>query len=83
MFEQVTQVRCCTDHLLEVVEHDQNVPLADVCGEVTGRAERVRNRFEHERFIPYRREIDPADAVEASAESLCRFECEPRLAGAS
>ena len=60
------------DHLLEVVEQQQELALADVLGEAVLRPERLRDRLRHERGVAQRGQADPEDA---------RLECGHELGG--
>ena len=72
--EQRRELGRCLDHLLEVVEHEQQLPLADVLGEAVLGAERLGDRLRDERGVAERREADPEDA---------RLEARDELAAAS
>ncbi len=50
------------DHLLQVVEQEQQLPLADVLGKAVLGAERLGDRLRDERRIAERGEPDPEDA---------------------
>ena len=50
------------DHLLEVVEQQQQLALADVLGELVLGAQRLRDRLDHQRRVTQRRKPDPEDA---------------------
>ena len=50
------------DHLLEVVEEQEQLALADVLGEAVLGAERLRDRLRDERGVAQRGEPDPEDA---------------------
>ena len=72
------------DHLLEVVEEEQQLPLADVLGEAVPGAERLRDRLGDERGVAQRGEPDPEDAgLVRRDERRRRLEREPRLARAA
>ena len=78
------ELRRRLDHLLEVVEQEQQLALADVLGEAVLGAERLRDRLGHERRVAQRREADPEDAgLEGGHELGRRLEREPRLARAA
>ena len=53
---------CGLDHLLEVVEEQEQLPFADVLGEAVLRAERLRDRLGDQSGVAERREPDPEDA---------------------
>ena len=63
MLHKPGQFRRCLDHLLQVVEKEEHLPLADVLGQTVPRAERVRDRLRDERVIPKGCEGYPRDAV--------------------
>ena len=50
------------DHLLEVVEQQQQLALADVLGEAVLRPQRLRDRLGHQRRLAQRDKRDPEDA---------------------
>ena len=52
----------CLDHLLEVVEQEQHLALADVLGQAVLGTERLRDRLRDERRIAQRGQADPEDA---------------------
>ena len=58
--------------MLEVVEHEQQLAIADVVGEHLLRTERLRDRFDYERGIADRRQPDPEDAGTEMGDELCR-----------
>ena len=72
------------DHLLEVVEEEQHLPLADVVGQVVLGAERLGDRLGHERGIAERGQPDPEDAgLELGHELGRSLDRQPRLARAA
>ena len=72
------------DHLLEVVEQEQQLALADVLGEAVLGAERLRDRLGDERRVAERGEPDPEDARLVLGHELGGgLEREPRLARAA
>ena len=72
------------DHLLEVVEQEQQLALADVLGETVLGAERLGDRLGDERGIAERGEADPEDAcLVLGDERGGRLDREPRLARAA
>ena len=79
--EQLPQRAGRLDHLLEVVEQDEQPLVADVLGELGPRPERLRRRREHELRVPQRRKRHPPDAlgIPLRAGRGC-LEREPRLA---
>ena len=75
---------CCVDHLLEVVEQQQQLALADVPGKVVLCAERLRDRLGHERRVAQRRQPNPEDAcLVFRNERRRRLQRKPRLARAT
>ena len=71
------------DHLLQVVEEEQHLPLADVLGEAVLGAERLGDRLGDERGVAQRGEPDPEDArLVLRDECGSRLEREPGLARA-
>ena len=78
--EQRGELRRCVDHLLEVVDDEQQLPLADVLGEAVPRAERARDRLRDERGVAERGEADPEDArLEGRDERGGGLDRDPRL----
>ncbi len=72
------------DHVLEVVENEEQSCVADVLGEAGPRAERLRDRLDDERRVAQLREADPEDAVRVVADDLRRsLDREPRLSRAA
>ncbi len=72
------------DDLLQVVEQEQQLPLADVFGEAVLDPERLRDRLGDERRVAKRGEPDPEDAcLVLGNERGGRLEREPRLARAA
>ena len=78
------ELRRGLDHLLEVVEQEEHLPLADVLGEPVLRAERLRDRLRHERGLAEGGEPDPEDTRLVRRDELRRgLESEPGLARAA
>ena len=74
------ELRRCVDHLLEVVNDEQQLPLADVLGEAVAGAEGARNRLCDERRVAKRGEADPEDArLEGGDERGGGLDRDPRL----
>ena len=70
--------------MLEVVENDQQLALADVLGDTVPSAERQADRAEHARRLPERGKPDPEDACgEGGNERGGSLDREPRLAAAA
>ena len=59
------------DHLLEVVEQQEQLALADVPRKLLLRPEALRDRLGHEGGIAQRRETDPEDTVAMLGDELC------------
>ena len=59
--EEGSEGRGALDHLLQVVEQEEHLPVCDVLGERVLGAERLRDRFRHERGISERRKPDPEE----------------------
>ena len=79
--EQLRELGRRLDHLLEVVEQQQELALADVLGEAVLRPQRLRDRLGHERRVAQRGQADPEDArLERGHELGGDLEREPRLA---
>ena len=74
------EIRCRLDHLLEVVEQQQELALADVLREAVLRPERLRDRLGHERRVAQRGQADPEDA---GRERRARARRRPRARAAS
>ena len=71
------------DHLLQVVEEEQHLALADVLGEAVLGAERLGDRLRDERGVAQGGEPDPEDAcLVLGDECGSRLEREPGLARA-
>ena len=68
------------DHLLEVVEQEEQLALGDVLGEAVLGAERLGDRLDDERRVAERGEPDPEDAVPCSRRRAPRL---PRSRAAS
>ncbi len=78
------ELRRRLDHLLQVVEQQQQLPLADVLGEPVRGAERLRDRLGDERRIAERGQADPEDArLVLGHERRRRLDREPCLARAA
>ena len=72
------------DHLLQVVEEEQHLALADVLGEAVLGAERLGDRLRDERGVAQGGEADPEDArLVLGDECGGRLEREPGLARAA
>ena len=70
--------------VLEVVEHDQHLPDADLGGELPARPDRLRDRLAETPGLVHVCEIDPEDAAGvARHRGACCCEGQPRLAGAA
>ena len=68
------------DHLLQVVEKEEHLPLADVRGESVPRSERLRDRLRHERGLAEGGESDPEDTRLVRRDELGRsFQSEASL----
>ena len=68
------------DHLLQVVEHEQELLVADVPRELLLRPQRLRHRVHDQRRIADRRQPDPEDPGSELAHQLPgRLERQPRL----
>ena len=87
--QQRADLRRGLDHLLDVVEDEQQAAAAECPGELLGErpitgvadAERVRDRREHEAGLQYGREVDEHHAVgECGLHLACRRHREPALA---
>jgi len=63
MLDKVGQCRRCLDHLLQVVEDEQHLPLADVLRQPVARTDTAPDRLGHETRIAQRSEAHPEDAV--------------------
>ena len=75
------EVGCDFDDLLQVVEQEQQLPLADVVGEAVFRAEGLPDRFEDKCRVTQHRKADPEHAgLELSDQLRSRLDREPRLA---
>ena len=78
--QECRELGCSLDHLLEVVEQEQELALADVLGEAVLRAEGLRDRLGDERRVAQRGEPDPEDAcLVRGDEGGGGLEREPRL----
>ncbi len=76
------ELRCRLDHLLQVVEKQQQLPLADVLGEPVRGAERLRDRLGDECRIAERGKADPEDTrLVLGHEGGRRLDREPGLPG--
>jgi hypothetical protein len=72
------------DHLLKVVDEEQQLALGDVRGEAVLGPQRLRDRLGYERWVAQGGERDPEHAcLVLRDKSGGRLEREPRLAGAS
>ena len=72
------------DDLLEVVEDEQQLALADMAPQVVTGAEHARDLLEHELRLLDRRQLEPEDAgPELGHELRRRLDGEARLAGAT
>ena len=82
--EERRELGRCLDHLLEVVEEEQQLSLADVRRETILGAERLGDRLDDERGIAERGETDPEDAcLVGRGRARRRLEREPGLPGAA
>ena len=82
--EQLRELGRRLDHLLEVVEQQQELALGDVLGEAVLRPERLRDRLGHERGVAQRGQADPEDTrLERGHELGGDLQREPRLARAA
>ena len=78
--EQSGELACGVDHLLEVVEEQEQLPLADVLREPVLRAQQLTDRLGHERWVAQPRQTDPEDAgLEVADELSPGLQREPRL----
>ena len=78
--EQRRERRCSVDHLLEVVEQQQQPTLTDVRGKFILGAERMRDRLEDKRRSAQCRQPDPEDAgLVVRDERPCRLQGQARL----
>ena len=68
--DEVGERRPRLDHLLEVVEDEEHLALADVVGEVVLGPERLRDLVGDERRVAERRELDPERAGLVIADQL-------------
>ena len=79
--EQLREFARGLDHLLEVVEQQQELAFGDVLGEAVLRPKRLRDRLRHERRVAERGQADPEDArLEGGHELGGDLEREPCLA---
>ena len=82
--EQLRELGRRLDHLLEVVEQQQELALADVLGEAVLRPQRLRDRLGHERGVAQCGQADPEDPrLERGHELGGNLEREPRLSRAA
>ena len=80
-FDQRGQLGSRLDHLLKVVEQEQERALADVLGKSVFRPQRLRDRLLNQLRITKRRQSDPEDAVLELGNEFCRgLDRQPRLA---
>jgi hypothetical protein len=80
--EQLCELGRALDHLLHVVEEEQQLALGHVLGEAVLRAERLRDRPHDERRLVQRGEPDPEDAAPEIRDELGgSLDREPCLAG--
>ena len=78
--EQRRERRCSIDHLLEVVEQQQQPTLTDVRGKFILGAERMRDRLDDKRRSAQCRQPDPEDAgLVVRDERPCRLQRQARL----
>ena len=72
------------DHLLQVVEEEEHLPIGDVLGETVLRAERLRDLLRDERCLTERGEPDPEDpCLVGGDERRCGLNRETGLAGSA
>jgi hypothetical protein len=83
-FDERGELRRGIDHLLEVVEEQQELPLADVLQEPVLRPERLRDLVRDQYRVAERRQADPEDArLELRNERGGGLDREPSLARAA
>ena len=78
--EERRELRRRGDHLLEVVDEDQQLALADVLGEPVPRAECARDGLRDQSRIAERGKVDPVDACAVLGDEARRL---PRARGGS
>ena len=82
--EEIREVRCRVDDLLEVVEEQEKLSSADVLRGAGPRVESLRNSLRHESRITQRRKGDPDNGVPEVRHELGRdLDREPRLPGST
>lgn len=78
--QQCGQLDRRLDHLLQVVEHEQELLVADVGRQLLLCPERPRDRVHDQRRIPNRRQSDPEHSGGKVAYQLpCRLDRQPRF----
>ena len=70
--EQRRQLGRRLDHLLQVVEQQEQLAFADVLGEAVLRSQRLGNRLADQRRVAQRGEADPEDACLVGRDKRCR-----------